>query len=97
MKNCHFSLVRLTWFQNRVTFKNIVKGIHDSVGDGIWETKCAWFAPESNANDFSVIKTEFHVFEASVWEDRFLTLKNIVSETNTFTLKLIKLLNIMIT
>ena len=63
----------------------------------VFEKQNALDLPESNVNDFSMIKTEFHVFEASVWEDRFLTLKNIVSETNTFTLKLIKLLNIMIT
>ena len=40
--------------------------------------------PESKIEDFTVIEIPFHLFEESIWEDRFLSLKNILCETDYY-------------
>ena len=40
--------------------------------------------PESNIEDFTIIKLKYHSYDNSAWEDRFLNLQNILSDTNFY-------------
>ena len=42
--------------------------------------------PESKTEDFTIIKLNYHSHDNSTWEDRFLNLKNILSDTNFYVL-----------
>ena len=65
--------------------RNILKGICDSLDkkQAIELSKNHQTAvlPKSKIEDFRIIKLKYHSYDDSVWEDRFLNLKNILSDT----------------
>ena len=74
--------------------RNIVKGICDSLNKYVDYLKKQAIEvsknhktavlPESNIEDFTIIKLKYHSYDNSAWEDRFLNLQNILSDTNFY-------------
>ena len=74
--------------------RNIVKGICDSLNKYVDYLKKqatevsknhkTAVPPESNIEDFTIIKLKYHSYDNSAWEDRFLNLQNILSDTNFY-------------
>ena len=71
--------------------RNIVKGICDSLNKYIDYLKIiievsknhkTAVLPESKTEDFMTIKLKYHLYDNSAWEDHFLNLKNILSDTD---------------
>ena len=77
-----------------LTFKNIVKGVYDSVlkyvnyldkkAKLVSQNNKTQEFPESKIEEFTIIKIPFHLLEDSNWEDRFLSLKNILCKTDYY-------------
>ena len=73
---------------------NIVKGICDSLNKYVYYLKKqavevsknhkTAVLPESKIEDFTIIKLKYHLYDDSAWEDHFLNLKNILSDTNFY-------------
>ena len=74
--------------------RNIVKGICDSLNKYVDYLKKQAIEvsknhktavlPESNIEDFTIIKLKYHSYDNSAWEDRFLNFQNILSDTNFY-------------
>ena len=74
--------------------RNMVKGICDSLNkyvdylkkEAIEVSKNHKTAvlSESKIEDFTIIKLKYHLYDDSAWEDHFLNLKNILSDTNFY-------------
>ena len=74
--------------------RNIVKGICDSLNKYVDYLKKQAIEvsknhktavlPESKTEDFTIIKPKYHSYDDSAWEDRFLKLQNILSDTNFY-------------
>ena len=74
--------------------RNIVKGICDSLDKYVDYLKKqavevsknhkTAVLPESKIEDFTIIKLKYHSYDNSAWEDRFLNLKNISSDTDFY-------------
>ena len=75
-----------------LTLKNIVKDIYDPVlkyalnyldkqAKFILQNNETQEFPEPKIEEFTLIKIPFHLFEGSNWENRFISLKNILCET----------------
>ena len=77
-----------------LTFKNIVKGVYDSVlkyvnyldkkAKLVSQNNKTQEFPESKIEEFTIIKIPFHLLEDSNWEDCFLSLKNILCNTDYY-------------
>ena len=74
--------------------RNIVKGIYNSLDKYVDYLKKqavevsknhkTAVLPESKIEDFMIIKLKYHSYDDSAWEDRFLNLKNILSDTDFY-------------
>ena len=74
--------------------RNIVKGICDSLDKYVDYLKKqavevsknhkTAVLPESKIEDFTIIKLKYHSDDDSAWEDRFLNLKNVLSDTDFY-------------
>ena len=74
--------------------RNMVKGICDSLNKYVDYLKKQAIEvsknhktavlPESKIEDFTIIKLKYHLYDDSAWEDHFLNLKNILSDTKFY-------------
>ena len=74
--------------------RNIVKGIWNSLDKyidylkkqavNVSKNHKTAVLPESKIEDFTIIKLKYHSYDDSAWEDRFLNIKNILSDTDFY-------------